>query len=548
MGDKEMTNTARIRIATRPLVALILIVIVSISSLAQTKLSSDERKLTKNINLTTIKRITTELSDDKFEGRGTLQRGGDMAATWIAEQMKKIGLKPLGDNGTYFQPVPVSAIEFSDQTSIKLNGESLVYSEDWSSVTMLPDATWNQKLVFVGHGMVSDEIGRNDLKDVDLKGKIAVWIEGPPKKYSNAEWEAIANKASPIQFLLSKGATAILYVSNGRESMKRDFIINQTARRKISSAGDISKLPSLPILLLGNSAQEKLFAGAGMTAKAAIEAADSTDFRPIELPVKFEAVFKSKQTPGNANNVVGFIEGSDPVLKKEAIVFTAHYDGYGLLNGKIYNAAADNAIGNGEMLAVAEAFSKMKVKPKRSLIFLSTTAEEYGLRGGYHFAQNPTWDITKIAANLNLDGIGTEIMGPIKDMVGFGAEYSSLGPMFNDVAKAYNITPMEDPIPEQGVFGRSDHYPFVTRGVPALMLVGSPVDDKAGFVKKFNEFEETKYHQPSDDVYKDWYWPGAKTVADMMGILGWRIAQAKEMPTWLSGNPYSKMKRGDVLK
>jgi Zn-dependent M28 family amino/carboxypeptidase len=106
---------------------------------------------------------------------------------------------------------------------------------------------------------------------------------------------------------------------------------------------------------------------------------------------------------------------------------------------------------------------------------------------------------------------------------------------------------MEDPIPEQGVFGRSDHYPFVTRGVPALMLVGSPEATKEGFVKRFNEFEETKYHQPNDDVYKDWHWPGAKTVADMMGILGYRIAQADSMPTWLPGNKYSKLRRGDTL-
>jgi len=284
-----------------------------------------------------------------------------------------------------------------------------------------------------------------------------------------------------------------------------------------------------------------------MTAKAAMDAADGKNFRPMDLPAKFEADFKSKQTTANAHNVVGYIEGSDPVLKSEAVVFTAHYDGFGMINGKIYNAAADNAIGNGEMLAVAEAFSKMKVKPKRSLVFVSTTSEEYGLLGGYHFAQNPKWDITKVAANLNLDGIGTEIMGPIKNMVGFGAEYSSLGAMFNDVAQAYKITPMEDPIPEQGVFGRSDHYPFVTRGVPALMLVGSPEATKEGFVKRFNEFEETKYHQPNDDVYKDWYWPGAKTVADMMGILGYRIAQADSMPTWLQGNKYSKLRRGDTL-
>lgn len=527
---------------------LFLVSLLVLNVPAQTGLSADEKKLTKSIKIKTIERITKGLADDKLEGRGTLQRGGDMAAKWIADQMKAMGLKPLGDNGTYLQSMPLVETVVTDQTTVKVNGEKLIYAKDWSAAALMTDMVVNRPLVFVGHGVLSDEIGRNDLKDADLKGKIAVWVEGPPQNYTAGQWKEFNDKAPTVPLLISKGAVGVLVIGNGRELYKHDFIVDQTGRRNIATVeGAKVRLP-LPLLFLGDAAAEKLFAGSGMTAKAAMDAADGKDFRPIDLPAKFEADFKSKQTTANAHNVVGYIEGSDPVLKSEAIVFSAHYDGFGLINGKIYNAAADNAIGNGEMLAVAEAFSKMKVKPKRSLVFVSTTSEEYGLLGGYHFAQNPTWDITKIAANLNLDGIGTEIMGPIKNMVGFGAEYSSLGPMFNDVAKAYNITPMEDPIPEQGVFRRSDHFPFVTRGIPALMLVGSPEATKEGFVKRFNEFEETKYHQPSDDVYKDWYWPGAKTVADMMGILGWRIAQAKEMPTWLSGNPYSNLKRGDVLK
>ena len=539
----------RMKGLTRSVAWVLIAALLTVNVSAQSTLSSAEKRLTRSISEKTIKRITTELSDDKFEGRGTLQRGGDASADWIAAQMKAMGLKPLGINGTYFQPVPLAAVEFSEQTSVKINGESLIFAKDWSTLTMLPDSTWNEQLVFVGHGVVSDEIGRNDLKDVDIKGKIVVWVQGPPRDKSTAEWAAFIDKASPVAFLLSKGAKAILPIANGREPMSQDFAINQTARRKIvpdDPAGAPS--PIIPMMPIGNAAAEKLFAGTGMTAKAAMDAADSKDFRPMELPAKFEAVFREKRTRGKANNVIGYIEGSDPVLKSEAIVFTAHYDGFGLLNGQIYNAAADNAIGNGEMLAVAEAFSKMKVKPKRSLIFVSTTAEEYGLKGGSYFAQNPTWDVTKIAANLNLDGIGTEIMGPVKNMIAFGGEYSSLGSMFNDVAKAYKITPIPDPIPEQNVFYRSDHYPFVARGVPALMLVGSPESTKEGFVKRFNQFEETKYHQPSDDVYQDWYWPGAKTVADMMGILGYRIAQSPTMPTWLPGNEFSNMKRGDKAK
>lgn len=526
---------------------LVLTTFVVVSVKGQSGLTSAEKNLTRSIKVKTIKRITSELSDDKFEGRGTLQRGGDMAAGWIADQMKVMGLKPLGDNGTFLQSMPLVATTYSDDTRITLDGRPLIYGTDWSAATLLGNMNVEAKMIFVGHGIVSDEIGRNDLKDADLKGKIAVIIQGPPRGYTEQKWKEVSDKLAPIPLLIQRGAAGVILVTSDRSTMKPDFIVNQMGRRNVSTAASAAQLIPMPLLFLGETAGKKIFEGSTMDFAKAMEAASDEGFRPIDLKPTVRVDLRTKQEKGNAHNVVGYIEGSDPALKNEAVVFTAHYDGFGLMNGKVYNAAADNAIGNGEMLAVAEAFSKMKVRPKRSLVFVSTTAEEYGLIGGYHFAKNPKWDIAKIAANLNLDGIGTEIMGPIKKMVGFGAEYSTIGTMFNDVARAYNITPMEDPIPEQGVFGRSDHYPFVTRGVPALMLVGSPEDTKEGFVKRFNEFEEAKYHQPSDDVYKEWHWPGAKTVADMMGILGYRIAQSDSMPEWKSGNLYSNMKRGDQL-
>ena len=173
-------------------------------------------------------------------------------------------------------------------------------------------------------------------------------------------------------------------------------------------------------------------------------------------------------------------------------------------NGKIYNGAADNALGTAEMLAVAEAYSKMDPKPKRSMIFLAVTGEEYGLYGSKHWAKNPTWDIKKVAANLNLDGIGTEVYGPVKNMVGFGAEHSTLGTMLDDVAKSYGINIMPDPQPEEKVFYRSDHYSFVEKGVPALMLMGAPEGTPESLVEKIKAWEKVYYHQPSDDMMKEW--------------------------------------------
>ena len=272
--------------------------------------------------------------------------------------------------------------------------------------------------------------------------------------------------------------------------------------------------------------------------------AESNDFKPIKLNQKAKLVAKYKSLKGTSNNVVGYIEGSDPKLKEEAVLFSAHYDAYGVENGKIYHGAADNALGTAEMLAVAEAFSKMK--PKRSMIFLAVTGEEYGLYGSKYWAKKPTWDIKKVTANLNLDGVGTEVYAPVKTMVGYGAEHSSLGAMLEDVSNVFGIKVVPDPVPDEKVFYRSDHYSFVERGVPALMLMGAPEGDIQIAMKRMKEWEKKDYHQPGDTVQPNWAWEGAETVAEVMGILGWRISEMDKMPEWLSSGRFGKLERGNT--
>ena len=372
----------------KSVLSFVLLAVSVLNISAQSGLSKEEKKLTQAIKLKTIERVTRELSDDKLEGRGSLQRGGDLSANWIADQMKAMGLKPLGENGSYFQPVPLVETAFTDETEVALGGEKLIYGQDWSPGVLLGDMQVERKLIFVGYGVVSDELKRNDLKDADLKGKIVVLIDGPPPNYTAEQWSEMTAKTSPFSALFQRGAAGVVWVGNGRGLFKSDFVVNQSGRRKIGTADKVKDRFPLPLIYLGEKAGAKVFEGSGMTMAQAMDGAADAKFQPMDLKPSMKVHLKAKQTPGNANNVIGYIEGSDPVLKKEAVVFTAHYDGFGLINGKIYNAAADNAIGNGEMLAVAEAFSKMKVKPKRSLVFISTTAEEYGLLGGYHFVQN----------------------------------------------------------------------------------------------------------------------------------------------------------------
>jgi Zn-dependent M28 family amino/carboxypeptidase len=526
---------------------LFLCMLLALQATAQTAtgLSDAERKLVKNISVGAIKKDVTTLSSDAMEGRGTMQPGGDKAARWIADQMKAFGLKPLGDNGTYLQAVPFIETWMAEGTTLKLDRNPLALGKDWSPVAFnLKENQYSGELIFAGHAIVSDAWKRNDIKDADLKDKIVVVIQGRLTNIPQEEWDKANGAGLTVASVFKNRAKGLIYVSNGLERRPPEMMIDFNSRRQITVAE--GQAPP-PILYVSTAAAEKLFAKSGVSFQEALVRAEREDFKPIDLKTSAEVTTRLKITRGTASNVVGYIEGSDPVLKSEAVFFTAHYDAYGLLNGKIYNGAADNALGSAEMLAAARAFAKMKVKPKRSLVFLSVTGEEHGLLGSKHWIANPAWDLQKVAGVMNLDGIGTEIFGAVRNMVGFGAQYSTLGPMLEDVAKAYGISIMSDPLPEEGIFKRSDHYPFVERGIPALMLMGAPEGSKEALVKRIREWMMVYYHQPSDDIYATWYWEGAKTVADMMTIMGLRVANQQEMPAWVNGSPYANLKRGNKL-
>jgi Zn-dependent M28 family amino/carboxypeptidase len=253
--------------------------------------------------------------------------------------------------------------------------------------------------------------------------------------------------------------------------------------------------------------------------------------------------FKREET--TSSNVAGVLEGSDPKLKEEAVVFTAHYDAYGIeSDGRIFPGAADNALGTGTITAIAEAFVKTYPKPaarpRRSIIFLAVTGEEYGLFGAEHWVQHPTWPLEKIAADINFDGIGTEIYGPVKRVVGFGAEHSDLGDIFEDVSMATGNIVSPDPMPEENAFVRSDHYAFVKKGVPALMLLGAPAGDVNLWITRARKWLETDYHSPSDTVKPDWDWTGPQTLAQLGMIVGLRVANADTMPVWRATSPFNK--------
>jgi hypothetical protein len=532
--------------------ACVLVLTFTLQSLAQMAapapaLSAAELELAGNITAASIKEMTAALSSAEMQGRGTMQPGGEKAAAWIADRFQKLGLKPLGDKGTYLQKIDFKETSPTAGTVFKVGDKTLAHGSDFA---LLPqnngDKDVSGEMVFVGYAIQATQAGVDNLKGIDPRGKIIVLLEGPPEAFEQKAWDDQKAGQAVMMNLIMKGAAAIVYVGQGREKNPPDELISYFSRRQIAMPNE-KGYPSMvpPFVYVSKEAAGKLFEKSGLTYAQAIEKAETlTEFQPIDLKQKGRLVAKYKTVKGTSPNVVGYIEGSDPKLREEAILFSAHYDAYGTENGKIYFGAADNALGTAEMLAVAEAYSKMPTKPKRSMVFLAVTAEEYGLYGSKYWAKNPTWNIKKVAANLNLDGIGTEVYGPVKTMVGFGAEHSSLGAQLADLTKSMGIELIPDPTPEEKVFYRSDHYSFVERGVPALMLLGAPAGEKEVWLKRIKEWEKTDYHNTGDVIRPEWSWEGAETVADVMGILGLRIAENPAMPAWLPSSRFAKLERG----
>lgn len=510
-------------------------------------LTKAEKKASDQIKLETIRRLTTELSSPQFEGRGTGQPGADKAANYLADYFTKLGLKPAGENGTFLQPIKFRSAAAMPESSVKVGEASLNHGEDY---VVLPPYTsekvdFTGGIVFIGYGVVSPELKRDDLAGLDLKGKVVVLMGGQPTGVDAAAWAKATNPQARAISIFGKGAVAMVVAGAGTQAQPFSTIANYLSRRRVSLASSpapMFKIP--PVMLVSDGAMEKLFAGTDATYAQILEKAKTGEMVSRDLGKTATVALRFKLEETTSSNVAALFEGSDPKLKEEAIVYTAHYDAYGIENGKIFPGAADNALGTATIAAIAEAFakaySKPAARPRRSIIFLAVTGEEYGLFGAEHWVKNPTWPLDKVAADINFDGIGTEVYGPVKRVVGFGAEHSDLGKIFEDVTVATGNIVTADPMPEENAFVRSDHYAFVKQGVPALMLLGGPAGDVSMWIPRARKWLDTDYHSPSDTVKPDWDWTGPQTLAKVGMIIGLRAANADAMPAWLPTSRFNK--------
>jgi hypothetical protein len=511
-------------------------------------LTATEQQFVESISIASIKETVNALAAHEMQGRGTAQPGGDKAAAYLADRFAKLGLKPLGEKNSYLQPIKFRETQFLPQTAFTVGTENLKFgSEYFVSPPYSGDENINAKMVFVAYGVDFQFLKRKDLAGVDLRGKIAVLHDGPPPEVAKDQWKKASVQIAVWRNLIMRGVAAIVTIGQNPETLTFAELADYLSRRQIELDSD-QAWPDFapPFLSVSNTGAEKLFASSGVTLAEALAKARRDDFTAIDLNQSATIKVKLKKATGVGNNVVGLLEGSDPKLKSEAVVYSAHYDAYGLsADNRIYHGAADNALGVAEMLAIAEVLSRAETKPRRSIIFMAVTGEEYGGYGSDYWVKNPTWKIKQVAADLNLDGMGTEVYGPVKVLVGYGAEHSSLGALLNEVAAASGLRVIPDPKPEDKSFYRSDHYYFVKKGIPGIMILGAPDGATETWIQRLRQWEKTDYHKPTDVVRPDWDWSGPRTIASVMLLMGLRAANSEAMPAWLPSSIFNRERGND---
>lgn len=505
------------------------------------------------------------LSDDGFEGRAPGSRGGELAAKFLAMQLQSFGIKP-GNKGSYFQPVSLVAAKANRDTKLRIsnrnNNFDYDFGDDFVATTgaQTENVNVDAELVFVGYGIDAPEQKWNDYKGDkdDYRGKILVMMVNDPPPTSSEpnrfggkgltyygrwtyKYEEAARRGAAGVILIHTNDSAgygwnVVRTSNGNWR----FEVARTAN---------DKTPFLQIKSwMTNETAKRIFDHAGKNLDELREKAADKDFKPVNLGVRAKINLKSEIKRLDSNNVVGIWEGSDNTLKNEYVIYTAHWDhlGVGEANSKgdtIYNGALDNASGCAQVLALAEAITKLpkKEQPKRSQVFLFTTAEEQGLLGAEWYALNPVFPLEKTAANINIDG--GNFLGLTANYGALGAERSDLNEIIQRVLKSRNMSFLADARPEQGYFFRSDHFPFAKMGVPALSIqngndfVGKPKD----FAEKFFEnYNRNNYHQPSDEFSEDWRFDGMVQALDVTMAIAMEASNQKKLPRYNKTDEFAK--------
>ncbi len=546
------------------------LLIVSFLGAAASVLAADPAPVISAANILAHTKI---LSSDEFEGRAPGSPGEEKTVAYLVSEFKKLGLQPGNPDGTFIQNVPVVGITSTPTLSFTLDGHTLAMENinDFvgpsSRITPHVEAK-DTDVVFVGYGVVAPEYGWDDYKGVDVRGKTVVMLindppvidpatgELDPKVFGGKAMTYYGRWTYKYEIAAAKGAAACLIVHETKAAAYPFAVITGSRSREnfeISAldrnAGHIALEGWLTL-----DAAHRLFAACGKDYEAAKAAAVRRDFHPISLGAKAAFAVDNLLRPVASKNVVALLPGSDPKLRDEYVIYTAHWDHLGrderLKGDQIFNGAADNAAGCAVLLELARAFTALPAdqRSKRSILFLSVTAEEKGLLGSHYYASNPLYPLTKTLANINMDGANQ--FGPTSDMatVGYGA--STIDDIGIAVAAAQGRDMKPEAHPENGSYYRSDHFEFAKVGVPSYYpkngthFIGQPADFAE---KNVQDYIANRYHKVTDEVQPDWTFAGAAQDTVFLLQVGWRIANGDTWPEWKPGNEF-KAKRDAMMK
>jgi Zn-dependent M28 family amino/carboxypeptidase len=528
--------------------------------------SSQQRRASDRINENAVRAHIKFLSSDLLEGRGTGAPGGELAANYIAAQLEALGLKGAGPGGSFFQQVSLVGVKADPQTTLSIAGssgsETFKFADEFVAFTgaQTEQVDVDADLVFVGYGIDAPEQRWNDYKgsDSDYRGKILVMLVNDPPA-TTAEPNLFGGRALTYygrwtykyEEAARRGAAGVILLHTD-ESAGYPWSVVRTSNGswRFDIARDAGE--TTPFLKfrswMTDEAARRMMKLAGKDPSELRRQAASRDFQPVNLNLKGSIKLKSEVRRVEAPNVVGVLTGSDPKLRDEYVVYSAHWDHLGIgapnkAGDRIYNGALDNATGVAAVIAIAGALTELPAaqKPKRSILFLFPTAEEQGLLGAEWYSKHPVVPLNKTAANVNLDSMN--VLGPTNDFVPLGAERSTLKAVVEAVARERSLRVSPDARPEQGSFYRSDHFPFAKVGVPSISLkegidyVGRP---KGWGEEQFRAYNTAHYHQPSDEYRDSWNFDGLLQEAEIALAIGLKIANMDSMPRFNPGDEFSK--------
>jgi Zn-dependent M28 family amino/carboxypeptidase len=487
------------------------------------------------------------LSDDLLEGRAPATRGGELAARYIAAQFEAIGLRPAGPDGSYFQPVTLIGMmprpTFAWGTGKAR--DTLRYRDDFVAWAGRPDAQIlaDGDVVFVGYGVRAPEWKWDDYKGTDVRGKVLLMLVNDPGQQDTSVFKGrgltyYGRWTYKLEEAARRGALGVVLIHTTRSATYPwEVVRGSWSVEQFTLDGPATPQLAFASWVTTESATRAL-GRAGWNFDSLTRAAARRDFVPVATHLHAEVTVTSAVRRVHSANVVAEVVGSDSALAGDVVLVTAHYDHKGIgpaaLGDSIYNGAEDNASGVAAMLAAAEAMARVNPRPKRSILFIATTAEESGLLGSEAYVRSPLVPLARTAAVVNIDG--ANVRGLTRDIAALGADRSELGGVFAAAAAAESLTATGDPDPSKGSFFRSDHFPFARAGVPSLSIEGGV--DFVGRTKGWGKqeaqrFNEERYHQPTDEYSPSFTYEGMAQQVRVLMRITLAVANAAETPHWL---------------